>query len=293
MRMLITGAKGQLGSEIVRQAKGMGYDLYSVDLPEIDISQPEQVDRLIQDYRPYLVLNAAAYTQVDLAESQQKQAWAANSDAALNLALACSSLDIPLVHISTDFVFDGTKSTPYTETDPVAPLSVYGASKAAGEEHIRGNLDHHVIVRTSWLYGVSGNNFVKTILRLASERDTLNVVSDQFGCPTAASDLADALLTISRAIFSSPDIQWGTYHYCGQGIISWHQFAQTIIDLAAPYRKLKTTRIHPIPTSGYPTAAVRPSYSAMSCKKIRNNFGIVPRPWKESLKKTLKQILSE
>ncbi|MGD9972990.1 MAG: dTDP-4-dehydrorhamnose reductase [Desulfatirhabdiaceae bacterium] len=292
MKMLITGANGQLGSEVVRQATAMDYDLLAVDLPEYDITIPETVNRLIADYRPYLVLNAAAYTQVDLAESQEKPAWAVNADAALNLALACSAKDIPLIHISTDFVFDGKKTTPYRESDPVAPLSVYGKSKAAGDDHIRGNLDHHVIVRTSWLYGVQGNNFVKTMIRLASERETLNVVADQFGCPTAAADLADALLTISRSIFSSPDSRWGTYHYCGQGVVSWHQFAQAIIDISKKYRALKVTRVNPIPTSDYPTPAMRPAYSAMNCEKITKEFGVHPVPWKKSLEKTIQEIMA-
>jgi dTDP-4-dehydrorhamnose reductase len=292
MKMLITGANGQLGSEIVRQATDMGYDLLGVDLPEHDITQPETVNRLIQDYGPSLVLNAAAFTQVDLAESQEKLAWAVNADAALNLALACSGQDIPLIHISTDFVFDGKKKTPYLESDPVAPLSVYGKSKAAGDDHIRDNLENHVIVRTSWLYGVQGNNFVKTMIRLASERETLNVVADQFGCPTTAADLANALLTISRAIFSSPDIRWGTYHYCGQGIVSWHQFAQAIIDMAKKYRDLKANQVNPIPTSAYPTPAIRPAYSAMNCDRILKQFGVHQHPWKDSLKQTIHQMLT-
>ncbi len=293
MKILVTGAKGQLGTEILRQAETMGFSHLGVDLPEWDITSPDRVNELIASYGPIVVVNAAAYTQVDRAETEPDAAWAVNADAPKYLAEACAMQDVPLIHISTDFVFDGTKSQPYTEEDPIGPLSVYGSSKAAGEAHVRERLDRHLIVRTSWLYGVYGNNFVKTMLRLATERETLRVVDDQMGCPTCAADLASALLVLCKAVYGAPSVPWGTYHYCGEGITSWYGFAKTVIEMAGDRIPKKMKSIEPIPTEQYPTPARRPAYSALNCDKIRRAFGIHTRPWRESLRETIDNILRE
>ncbi len=292
MNILITGAKGQLGTELMRQAPDRGLSAFPVDLPEVDITSPDPVREAIRDAGASLVINCAAYTQVDMAESQDLLAFKVNGFGPAILAHVCSEVKIPLIHISTDFVFDGSKRTPYLETDPISPLSVYGKSKAVGEAVVERILSRHIILRTAWLYALQGQNFVRTILRLGAERDTVRVVSDQLGCPTCAADLAEAILTLSEAIRTQGEIAWGTYHYCGKGVISWHEFAQAILDIAKAYIPLKTTQVDPIPTDQYPTPARRPAYSALDCEKIQNQVGIYPKPWRDSLKKTLHQMLA-
>ena len=292
MNILIAGAGGQLGTELVRQGPDRGFSVFPVDLPDVDITHPDPVRAAIRDAGASLVINCAAYTQVDLAESQDMPAYQVNCLGPAILAHVCSEAHIPLIHISTDFVFDGGKRAPYLETDPISPMSVYGKSKAMGEAVVERLLNRHIIIRTAWLYALQGQNFVRTILRLGSERESLRVVSDQFGCPTCAADLAEAILTLSEAIRTKGEVAWGTYHYCGKGVISWHEFAQAILDIAKAGMPLKTTRVEPITTEAYPTPAKRPAYSALNCEKIQNAFGIYPKPWRESLEKTLERILA-
>jgi len=290
MRILLTGAKGQLGWEILKQAPGSACDCIGIDIAEADLTDPGQVDRVMDATRPDLLIHGAAYTQVDAAETDVQAAFAVNRDAAAHLAAACAAAHIPMVHISTDFVFDGKKSTPYVETDPVAPLSVYGRSKAAGEEVVRQALDRHLIIRTAWMYGLHGHNFVKSMLRLGRENRQLRVVSDQIGCPTFAADLADALLTVCRRIQNQSQVPWGTYHLCGRGSVSWHGFAQRIFEIAHHLDLVPDVEVTPISTREYPTAAPRPAFSVMSCEKIHTGFGIEPPPWQDSLEKMLKQL---
>ena len=292
MNLLITGAKGQLGTELMCQGPDRGFAAFPVDLPEVDITSPDQLRTAIKDAGASLVINCAAYTQVDMAESQDMSAYKVNSLGPAILAHVCSEARIPLIHISTDFVFDGSKRTPYRETDLISPMSVYGKSKAVGEAVVERILNRHIILRTAWLYALQGQNFVRTIMRLGAERDTVRVVSDQLGCPTCAADLAEAILTIAEAIRTQGEIAWGTYHYCGNGVISWHEFAQAILDIAKTHIPLKTARVDPITTDQYPTPAKRPAYSALDCKKIQSAFGICPKPWRESLEKTVCQMLA-
>jgi len=290
MRILLTGAKGQLGWEILKQAPDSACDCIGIDIAEADLTDPVQVDRVIDAARPDLLINAAAYTQVDAAETDVETAFAVNRDAAAHLAASCAAAYIPMVHISTDFVFDGKQSVPYVETDPVAPLSVYGRSKAAGEEVVRQALDRHLIIRTAWLYGVRGHNFVKSMLRLGRENRELRVVSDQIGCPTFAADLAGALLTVCRRIQSQSQIPWGTYHLCGRGTVSWHGFAQHIFKIAHRLDLVTAVKVTPISTAAYPTPAPRPAFSAMACEKIHTGFGIEAPPWQDSLETMLKRL---
>jgi dTDP-4-dehydrorhamnose reductase len=292
MNILITGARGQLGTELICQGPKSGFSVFPVNRPEVDITNPEPVRAAIRDTGASLVINCAAYTQVDMAESQDMLAFKINILGPAILAHVCSDVKIPLIHISTDFVFDGSKRSPYLETDPISPMSVYGKSKAVGEAAVERILSRHIILRTAWLYALQGQNFVRTILRLGAERDTVRVVSDQLGCPTCAADLAEAILILSEAIRTQGEIAWGIYHYCGKGVISWHEFAQAVLDIAKTCIPLKTTRVDPITTDQYPTPAKRPAYSALDCEKIQNAFGIYPKPWRESLEKTLCQMLA-
>jgi len=290
MRILLTGAKGQLGWEILRQAPDAACDCIGIDIAEADLTDPDQVDRVIEATRPDQLIHAAAYTQVDAAETDVEAAFAVNRDAAAHLPAACAAAHIPMVHISTDFVFDGKNRAPYVETDPVAPLSVYGQSKAAGEEAVRRALDRHLIIRTAWLYGIHGHNFVKSMLRLGRKNPELRVGSDQIGCPTFAADMAAALLTVCRRIQSQSQIPWGTYHLCGQGSVSWHGFAQRIFAIAHRLDLVPDVEVTPISTAEYPTAAPRPAFSVMSCEKIHTGFGIEAPPWQTSLENMLKRL---
>jgi len=283
MKLLVIGENGQLGWEVCRKGKNQGIDVLGLDLPDFDVTEPSKVKKAVSQAGVSMVINASAYTAVDTAESEPELAFAINRDGPAYLAVSCAEIGIPLIHISTDYVFDGSKKGHYLETESVSPLGIYGKSKAAGETEIRNNLKEHIIIRTAWLYGLHGNNFVKTMLRLGKEKETLSVVADQYGCPTYAADLADAILAIATQISEQRDVIWGTYHYCGKGVTSWHGFAKAIFDLANQYDTLREKKVVPITTTEYPTPAKRPANSGMDCSLITKNFGISLRPWQESL----------
>src|SRR5690242_7329892 len=228
MRLLLLGAGGQLGQEIVAAVTDI--DVIGRTRAQTDIADPNAVAAALQQAQPDIVVNAAAYTRVDKAESERDEAFRVNAAGAEAVAAACARAQIPLIHISTDYVFDGTKPAPYVETDPTAPLGVYGASKLAGEQAVRERHKKHVILRTSWVYGKFGSNFLKTILRLASERDELKIVADQRGSPTGTSDLAHAVLGLAPRLVAGADpADWGTYHFTGEGETNWCQFADEIL----------------------------------------------------------------
>jgi dTDP-4-dehydrorhamnose reductase len=293
MKVLITGADGQLGRELVRLGRRLGFEVYGLNRQQMDITNENEMPEIFERISPSVVINSAAYTQVDRAENESDLAYAVNKDGPAFLARHCANNHLKLIHISTDYVFDGTKGRPYRESDPVAPLGVYGRSKAEGETAIRTRLANHIIVRTSWLYGVYGNNFVKTILKLAAEKKALQVVADQVGSPTSAADLAEAILTITRKISANEKFDWGTYHYCCKGFTTWHGLAQKIIDLAAPHAALQARQVEAITTAQWPTPAKRPPYSVLDCNRIKNQFGIAPEPWQQSLKHTIDRIFLE
>lgn len=281
-RILVVGCLGMLARDLMACLAERRMNPVGVDLPECDITREEASTAAIEDVAPALVINCAAYTAVDQAESDAETAFAVNRDGPANLAAACSRRGIPLVHISTDYIFDGRGTAPYREDTPPGPLGVYALSKWQGEESVRERLPAHVIVRTAWLYGVHGRNFVKTMLQLARTRETIRVVADQHGCPTWSADLASALADISERLLGPPsDVPWGTYHFCAAGITTWCGFARAVIEGAARLETLlaKPDGVLPITTAEYPTAAPRPAYSALDCSKISRVFGIVPRPW--------------
>ncbi|MCK5507894.1 MAG: dTDP-4-dehydrorhamnose reductase [Desulfobacterales bacterium] len=290
MKILVTGSNGQLGSELLIQGNNLDYEILPADLPDLDITDKTQVKQRLEKSRPSFVVNAAAYTNVDKAETEQNLAFAVNRDGPANLAEICAEFEIPLIHISTDFVFDGKKNYPYMESDSVSPLSIYGESKVQGEFEIRSRLKKHIILRTAWLYGVHGQNFVKTMLRLGREKEVISVVADQFGSPTSAADLTATILDIISGIQNSPDITWGTYHYCGEGITTWHWFAEEILKLAKHYIPIKTKKVKPISTDEYPTKATRPGFTALDCGLIKKNFGISSKPWQDSLAIVIRQL---
>jgi len=292
MKLLIIGSKGQLGSELVIECKRNDFSFLALDLPEFNITDSPQVKKTLADFMPSIVINASAYTNVDMAETEPKMAYTVNSDGPANLAVSCDKNRIPIIHISTDYVFDGSKGQPYAESDPVSPLGIYGKSKEKGESKLRSVLKQHIILRTSWLYSAYGNNFVKTMLKLGKEKEIIKVVSDQYGCPTCAADLAEAVVDISKQITQNFKIAWGTYHYCGLGITTWHEFAKAIFEIASQYQNYKVSSVEAITTAQYPTKTKRPAFSALDCGLFKKHFGINIKPWQESLEKTIERILN-
>ncbi len=288
MRIVIMGAQGQVGSELTRRAPQLGYETWAWDQAELDITDAGAVDQALAASGAEVVINAAAYTAVDKAEQESERAFAVNRDGPAHLATACNRLQIPLLHISTDYVYDGRRPGPYIEDDPTGPLGVYGASKLAGDEAVRRLLPRHLILRVSWVFGIDGNNFVKTILRLAREREELRIVADQRGCPTYAGDIAEVLLKLAGRI-SAMDAgnRWGTYHYCGEPATTWHGFAEAIVEEARRSETLPVQTIVPIATADYPTLAARPANSVLDCAKLTARLGIQPGLWREGLKTML------
>jgi dTDP-4-dehydrorhamnose reductase len=295
-RILVVGRTGQLACELRRLAWPVGLASSFSERPELDLARPQEARAYIVDKRPEIVVNAAAYTAVDAAEADSQMAFTVNRDAPAALADACCQIGAALIHISTDYVFDGTKSGPYREDDAINPLSVYGASKAAGEAEIRHRLDQHVIIRTAWLYSPFGHNFVKTMLRLGAQRDRLSIVDDQHGSPTAAADLAAAVISICAALSDSrqdgPRDRFGTFHFRGGGTTTWYEFACEIFD-RAHRRGLKVPGVvEPITTKDYPTPAPRPRNSVLHCGKITRTYGVSAPPWQDSLAACLDEIVA-
>jgi dTDP-4-dehydrorhamnose reductase len=286
--ILITGAGGQVGNELA-QAK-CDHRLVALKRDQLDVSDAAQVEAAVAEYRPDIVINAAAYTRVDQAESDPGPAYAINRDAVAHLAGACTRADIPMLHLSTDYVFDGSLDRAYRETDAVAPLGVYGASKAAGEEILRSTLARHLILRTSWVFSATGGNFVKTMLRLGAERDQLGIVDDQRGCPTSARSIATVLLQIAGRYLEGKTIAWGTFHYCNQPDTSWYGFAEEIFRRAGESRQPDLRRIA---TREYPTPAKRPLNSVLDCAKIESEFGLTLVRWTDELEAVLNRLAGE
>ena len=292
--ILLSGAGGQVGYELSRLAAERKCALIGLTRQQLDIGDAEAVERIVTQFQPALVINAAAYTAVDKAEQDIEAARRANRQGPANLAATCQAHHIPLIHLSTDYVFDGNKTGAYNEEDPVAPTGVYGRSKWEGEEAVRARLAQHLIIRVSWVFGPHGNNFVKTMLRLAAERDELRVVADQHGCPTSATHIARALLILAGKIRQGVDITWGTYHFCGMPETTWHGFAETIIKEAVKLNLLDhAIPVHPITTSDYPTPARRPQNSVLDCRKIMKTFDLKLPSWQEGLTAMLASIKQE
>jgi dTDP-4-dehydrorhamnose reductase len=282
MTLWILGAKGQVGRAVTKLARARGVAHTSFTHAELDISDEKGVAAAIN--ADGTIINCAAFTAVDRAESEPELAHGVNADAAAGLARVAAARGLPLIHLSTDYVFDGTKTLPYVEEDIANPVSSYGRSKAEGEAAVRSLCPRHLIVRTSWVYAAEGSNFVRTVLRLASERRTLRVVADQRGGPTSADDLAEAILTIASTINEPGFTGWGTYHFSGAPATSWYDFARAIL------AGRKDTKITPIDTADYPTPARRPKNSVLDCSKIHARFGIGQPDWRTSLDRVLTEI---
>ena len=273
MKILLTGAKGQVGNEIQRRSANLGFTVIPMSRATLDISDKTQIAAVFEHEDFDLIINAAAYTAVDNAESDKEAAFQVNAVGVEHLARLAIQHAIPLFHVSTDYVFDGETTVAYQETAETNPQTVYGASKLEGENRLKETLEAHIILRTSWVFGIDGNNFVKTMLRLGEANDELRVVADQLGNPTFAGSIANALLSLAVQYRENGHLNWGTYHFNDDSTTTWHGFAKQIISCGHKHRLIKTVPIvHPISTIDYPTPALRPSYSSLDTSLFFTTF---------------------
>jgi dTDP-4-dehydrorhamnose reductase len=293
MKILLTGSNGQIGFELNKKLSVLG-DVIATDREELDLKNLNAIRQFIDQVKPDIIINSAAYTDVDKAESEPDLAYQINTLAPEVLADKAGELDIPLVHFSTDYVFDGLKKEAYIETDKTNPQSVYGKTKSEGEEKIRKHLKH-IILRTSWVFGTHGNNFLKTILRLIQEKESLNIVGDQWGSPATASMLSDVTFKIVDMILKNKKFNnYGTYHVTNDGETNWHQYASLIAsELIKLNIKVKCMpdKIHPILSSEYPTATKRPLNSRLNTDKLKKSFMLELPNWESEVKRVLKEII--
>ena len=289
-KILLTGVTGQVGQELQKTLTGLG-EVVGFDREKFDLSKPEQIKQQIAEIKPNIVVNAAAYTAVDKAETEKELAIAINGDAPKAIAVAAQKVNATVVHISTDYVFNGKNYTPYVETDSTEPLGVYGNSKLLGEIGVKKNCDRHIILRTAWVYGSKGHgNFVKTMLRLGETKEELKVVADQIGSPTWSYDIAEAIANLLNKSQTDSTIN-GTYNFSNSGVASWYDLAVAVFDEARQLGfPLKIKQVLPIATADYPTPAQRPAYSVLSKGKYTEATGIYPSHWRESLRKMLREF---
>ena len=285
MNILVTGANGQLGNEMQRVAKTSSNHYIFTDVAQLDITDREAVLRAVKDNSIQVIVNCAAYTNVDKAEDDRETADLINNKAVENLAIAARENDATLIHISTDYVFKGDRCTPCREDWETDPLGVYGITKLAGEKSIERTGCRHIIIRTAWLYSPFGKNFVKTMQKLTAEKDSLKVVFDQVGTPTYAGDLADA---IARIIETGQLGKQGIYHFSNEGVCSWYDFAREICELSS-----NTCNIQPCHSDEFPSKVKRPHFSVLDKTKIKDTFGIEVPYWKDSLKKCIRELKTE
>ena len=291
MRILLTGKHGQLGRCFYDVFLGTDPELFAYGSAELNITDAQQVADVVQQVKPDIIVNAAAYTAVDKAETDSDNAYLVNATGPELLAKQAADLDIPFVHVSTDYVFDGEAVEPYLPSDETNPQGVYGASKLAGERAVKATCEKYIILRTAWVFSEYGNNFVKTMVRLAKERDELSVVADQYGCPTYAGDLAKAILHICEQHEQNKPLAWGTYHYCGDTPTSWHGLARAIFANAESLGVIdQRPQLKAISSDQYPRPARRPAYSVMSTKEL-DDIGVDASSWNASLTLVLSKLL--
>jgi dTDP-4-dehydrorhamnose reductase len=291
LKIAVTGKQGQVARSLIEQGPFFGVEVISLGRPELDLAVPDLIHSAINAAKPDIVVNAAAYTAVDLAEKEPDQAMAINGRGAGTVAAAARELDIPVIHLSTDYVFDGTKQMPYVESDPVAPLNVYGATKLAGEKEVADATPNHVILRTAWVYSPFGRNFVRTMLQLAQTRSELRVVADQFGCPTYAPNIASAIVAIAQNLLDRPaELRLrGLFHLSGTGETNWAEFASAIFAISAGLGRPDPSVI-PISTADYPTPARRPANSRLDCTKLACIHQVRFPHWRVSLEDCLTKL---
>lgn len=288
IRLLVTGYEGQVARGLLAIAGPSGGrpTVNALGRPDLDITDLSSVERAIDAFSPDLLVNTAAYTAVDKAENDVEAAFAINRDGARNVAAAAADAGLPIIHISTDYVFDGDKAEPYVETDATGPTGIYGRSKLEGEHAVAAANPRHAILRTAWVYSTHGHNFLKTMLRLAANQDVVRVVADQYGTPTYAADIANGLLSVARKILATPEREdWrGVFHMVAEGGTSWAGFAEEIFAQSARYGG-PCARVEPIRTTDYPTAAKRPANSRLDTTKFQKTFGYVLPDWKDGVRR--------
>ena len=287
--LLVFGAGGQVGQELMALAEARSVEAIGLTRADVDLRDGDAIIGAIARHNPRLVVNAAAYTAVDKAESEPDLAVSVNARAPGLIAAAAATHGAPVLHLSTDYVFDGSKPGPYGEDDPIAPLGVYGRTKADGEAAVREANPRHVILRTAWVYGRHGANFLKTMMRLAAERDRLRVVADQHGCPTATIDIAEAILAVGAALPLDPP-RAGTFHFAGTGVTNWHAFAEAIVAAQAEVTG-KSPTIDAITTADYPTPAKRPANSELRSAKFAETFNYRAAPWRERTREVVASLV--
>ena len=288
--ILLTGGTGQVGAAL-RRLSGDGFRIFAPGRDQLDLADPQSIQTMVAS-RPWrAIISSGAYTAVDRAETDIEAAWAVNATGPAALAAAAARADIPILHLSTDFVFSGTKASPYVESDPIGPLGVYGASKAAGEIGVAVANARHLILRTAWVVSSDGANFIKTMLRLAETRDEISVVNDQIGCPTSAGDIAGALKAALTRL-EATDPPYGTYHLVNSGEASWHELAAAVFAQARSAGR-KIPDLKAIPTSGYPTPARRPGNSRLDTARLTRDFGLKLRPWQEAVSDVVTALLAQ
>ena len=293
IRVVVTGREGQVVRALMERGPAAMADVVPLGRPALDLAHPAHVATVLAEMSPDVIVNAAAYTGVDKAESDSEQAWAVNAAGAKAVAEAAAQLGVPVIQISTDYVFDGTLDRPYHEDDPTAPLGIYGQSKRAGEEAVQAATRNHAILRTAWVYSPFGANFVKTMLRVAGSRDELSVVADQQGCPTSALDMADAILRVARNLVERPDPALrGIFHMSGAGETTWAAFADAIF-AASRAAGGPSARIKPITTAEYPTPARRPANSRLDCSKLTRLHGATLPAWQGAVERCVTRLLKD
>lgn len=292
MRIAVTGREGQVAQSLKERASGRSdVEILLVGRPDLDLAAPDSIAPALKTARPDLIVSAAAYTAVDRAEDEPDLAHAVNGAGAGAVAAAAHSLGVPVIHLSTDYVFDGAKHGAYVETDPTGPIGVYGASKLAGEQAVAAAAPRHAILRTAWVYSPFGNNFVRTMLRVAASREELTVVADQHGNPTSALDIADAVLHIAPQLTSGRDDVFGIFHLAGSGTTNWSGFARRIFE-ASRANGGPTARVKDIPAADYPTKARRPANSRLSSAKFAKTFGWTTPDWRNSTDLVVRRLLT-
>lgn len=290
-RVLVAGATGQVARALVHSAPSSGLHATALGRPELDLADPASIAAACHRIRPDLVINAAAHTAVDQAETDEVAAFALNADGAGVLAAEAARFGAPILHLSTDYVFNGEKTSPYSESDPVAPLGVYGRSKLAGEQAVAAANPRHLIFRTAWVYSPTGKNFVKTMLRVAESRDEITVVHDQIGNPTSAADIAGALWQVAAQVLGNSDaFISGVYHMTASGEATWAEFAEEIFRISAALGG-PAARVKRITTAEYPTPAKRPANSRLDCSKLSRDFGVILPQWRTSTRACVEQLV--
>ncbi len=291
MRILVAGSEGQLARSLRALSPPRGTEIIAVGRPDLDLLVPSTIEAAFDAARPDLVVNAAAYTAVDKAESEPEAALAVNAAGAEALALQCATRSLPIIHVSTDYVFDGSKPSAYREADPVSPLGAYGRSKLEGERRVAAACPQHVILRTAWVFSPYGQNFVKTMLRLAESRPEISVVDDQIGSPTYAPHLAAAILEVARSLARPEAVTWGIYHAAGSGEATWCGLAREALGVSERLGG-PTATVRAITTAEYPTPARRPANSRLDCTRLKAAFGVEMPPWREGVETCVRQLLS-